>query len=164
MAWPKFHGGMADLRSGAVTISTKLGMVSLTYSDCGVTGVTFRRQTSTPNKIPAFVRTAAQQLQQFAAGKLVRFTVPLDLSAGTTFQQAVWRTLQKIPRGETRTYAWVARQIGKSNAARAVGGACGANPVPLLVPCHRVVASGGGLGGFSLGLPLKRRLLALEAR
>lgn len=164
MAWPKFRSGMADLRSGTVTISTKLGPVGLTFSERGVTGVTFRRQASTPKKTPAFVRTAAQQLQQFAAGKLVRFTVPLDLSAGTTFQQAVWRTLQKIPRGETRTYAWVARQIGKPNAARAVGGACGANPVPLLVPCHRVVASGGGLGGFSLGLPLKRRLLALEAR
>jgi len=110
------------------------------------------------------VRTAARQLQQFAAGRPVRFTVPLDLTGGTAFQQAVWRTLQKIPRGETRTYAWVARQIGKPNAARAVGGACGANPLPIFVPCHRVVASSGGLGGFSLGLPLKRRLLALEAR
>ena len=155
---------MADLRSGAVTISTKLGPVGLTFSDRGVTGVTFRRPASTPSKLPAFVRAAARQLQQFSAGQPVRFTVPLDLAAGTAFQQAVWRTLQTIPRGETRTYAWVAMQIGKPSAARAVGGACGANPTPIFVPCHRVVASGGGLGGFSCGLPLKRRLLAVEAR
>jgi len=155
---------MADLRSGAVTIPTTLGPVGLTFSGRGVTGVTFRRASATSPKRPAFVRTAARQLQQFAAGRPVRFTVPLDLTGGTAFQQAVWRTLQKIPRGETRTYAWVARQIGKPNAARAVGGACGANPLPIFVPCHRVVASSGGLGGFSLGLPLKRRLLALEAR
>ena len=155
---------MADLRSGAVTIPTKLGPLGLTFSDRGVTGVIFRRQPATSRKLPAFVRAAARQLQQFAAGKPVRFTVPLDLAAGTTFQQAVWQTLQKIPRGETRTYAWVAAQIGKPNAARAVGGACGANPVPLIVPCHRVVASDGSLGGFSLGLPLKRRLLDLETR
>ena len=153
---------MVDLRSGAVTVPTKLGPLGLTFSNRGVTGVTFHRQPETSRKLPAFVRTAIQQLQQFAAGKPVRFTVPLDLSAGTTFQQAVWRTLQKIPRGETRPYAWVAAQIGKPNAARAVGGACGANPVPLIVPCHRVVASDGSLGGFSLGLPLKRRLLKLE--
>ena len=90
--------------------------------------------------------------------------MPLDLSAGTQFQQQVWQALRTIPRGETRSYAWVARQIGRPKAARAVGAACGANPVLLLVPCHRVVASDGTLGGFSCGLPLKRRLLALEAQ
>jgi methylated-DNA-[protein]-cysteine S-methyltransferase len=155
---------MADLRGGQVTISTKLGPIGLTFSSRGITGVTFGRPAPTPQKIPAFVRTATRQFQQFAAGKPVRFTTQLDLSTGTTFQQAVWRTLRKIPHGETRTYAWVAKQIGKPNAARAVGGACSANPVPVFVPCHRVVASGGGLGGFSLGLPLKRRLLALESQ
>ena len=155
---------MADLRSGAVTISTKLGSIGLTFSDRGVTGLTFRRQPTPSRKLPAFVRAAIRQLQQFAAGQPVRFTVPLDLGAGTTFQQSVWRTLLTIPRGETRTYAWVAQQIGNPKAVRAVGGACGANPVPIIVPCHRVVASGGKLGGFSLGLPLKRRLLVLEAR
>ncbi len=164
MAWTKLRGGMADLRGGQVTIFTKLGPVGLTFSSHGVTGLELCRQPATAQKTPSFVRTAGRQLQQFATGKPVQFTAPLDLAAGTTFQQAVWRTLRKIPYGETRTYAWVAKQIGKPNAARAVGGACGANPTPIFVPCHRVVASGGGLGGFSLGLPLKRRLLALEAQ
>ena len=155
---------MADLRSGTVTISTKLGPVRLTFSSRGVTDVSVCRQRSTVSPRPAFVHRACRQLQQYAAGKSVRFTVPLDLSAGTPFQQAVWQTLRKIPRGETRSYAWVARQIGNPKAARAVGTACGANPVLLLVPCHRVVESDGTLGGFSCGLPLKRRLLALEVQ
>ena len=155
---------MVDLRRGAVTIPTKLSPLRLSFSLRGVTGVTLCRQRSTAGPGPVFVWRAGRQLQQYTAGKSVRFTVPLDLSAGTPFQQAVWQTLRKIPRGETRSYAWVARQIGKPKAARAVGTACGANPVLLLVPCHRVVASDGTLGGFSCGLPLKRRLLALEAR
>lgn len=87
---------------------------------------------------------------------------PLDLHGGTTFQQRVWQELRKIPPGRTRSYAEVAAAVGSPQAARAVGGACGANPIPLLVPCHRVLASGGRLGGFSGGLDWKRRLLALE--
>ena len=157
---------MADHRRGSVTIPTKLGALRLNFSAHGVTDLDFIRGAVRPLRptggTPLFARRAGQQLQQFAAGKNIRFTVPLDLSAGTPFQQAVWQTLRKIPRGETWSYAWVARQIGKPKAARAVGAACGANPVPLLVPCHRVVASNGSLGGFSLGLPLKRRLLKLE--
>ncbi|MDH5527272.1 MAG: methylated-DNA--[protein]-cysteine S-methyltransferase [Nitrospirota bacterium] len=87
--------------------------------------------------------------------------VPLDID-GTPFQMAVWCAAAQIPRGQTRTYAQVAEAVGSPGAARAVGQALGANPVPLLVPCHRVVAAGGGLGGFTGGLDLKRRLLALE--
>jgi O-6-methylguanine DNA methyltransferase len=89
--------------------------------------------------------------------------VPLDLG-GTPFQRAVWSAARAIPFGETRTYAQVAAAVGRPGAARAVGQALGANPVPLLVPCHRVVATGGGLGGFTGGLEMKARLLALEAR
>jgi len=114
--------------------------------------------------LPSFPAKLVKQLQAYAAGQRVCFTIPLDLRAGTVFQQAVWRVLQIIPFGETRSYAWVARQIGKPKATRAVGGACGANPVPIVVPCHRVVASDGSLGGFSGGLALKRRLLALEGQ
>ena len=70
--------------------------------------------------------------------------------------------LRRIPRGQTRSYGWVAQRIGKPRAVRAVGAACGANPVPVIIPCHRVIASDGSLGGFGGGLPMKRRLLALE--
>lgn len=89
-------------------------------------------------------------------GRRIRFR------GGTLFQQAVWRALLEIPRGETRSYAWVARRVGRPGAARAVGQAVGANPLPLLVPCHRVVASDGGLGGFGGGLEMKEALLRWE--
>ena len=75
---------------------------------------------------------------------------------------SVWRALLKIPRGQTRSYAWVAQQIRRPRAMRAVGAACGANPIPIIVPCHRVIASDGSLGGFSGGLQRKRNLLRLE--
>jgi methylated-DNA-[protein]-cysteine S-methyltransferase len=109
-----------------------------------------------------FIRKFCRRLQRYAAGKPVRWSVPLDLSAGTTFQQAVWRALKTIPRGETRSYGWVAQKIGKPKASRAVGAACGANPVPVIVPCHRVIASDGSIGGFGGGLSTKRRLLQIE--
>jgi len=87
---------------------------------------------------------------------------PLDLSSGTDFQQRVWGTLRQIARGETWSYAQVARAIGQPKAVRAVGGACGANPIPVLVPCHRVVVAHQRLGGFSGGLHWKRTLLERE--
>ena len=155
---------MADLRCGTVTFPTKLGLVRLTFSVRGVTGLKFCRQLLISDPVPNFVKQARHQLQQYAAGKRIRFTMPLDLASGTKFQQSVWKVLRKIPYGETRSYAWVARQIGNPKATRAVGAACGANPVLLCVPCHRVVASDGALGGFSCGLSLKRQLLKLEAR
>jgi O-6-methylguanine DNA methyltransferase len=87
---------------------------------------------------------------------------PLDLSAGTAFQQRVWAALCEIPQGATKCYSEVAAAIGSPQAMRAVGRACGANPIPLLIPCHRVLASGGKLGGFSGGLEWKKRLLMAE--
>jgi O-6-methylguanine DNA methyltransferase len=87
---------------------------------------------------------------------------PLDLSAGSDFQQRVWRALLKIKNGETRSYGEVASAIGNAKAVRAVGGACGANPVPVLVPCHRVLAAHQKLGGFSSDMSWKKKLLARE--
>ncbi len=104
----------------------------------------------------------AAEVEAFLGGGAVAFSVPPDLSAGTPFQRRVWAALLKIPRGETRTYGWIARRLGRPAAVRAVGAAVGANPIPLLVPCHRVVGSDGSLCGFAGGLALKRRLLAME--
>jgi O-6-methylguanine DNA methyltransferase len=87
--------------------------------------------------------------------------VPLDLH-GTDFQQSVWKELLRIPAGSTRSYGDVARAIGKPTATRAVAQACGANPVPVIVPCHRVIQSDGGIGGFTGGLHIKRALLGAE--
>jgi O-6-methylguanine DNA methyltransferase len=106
-------------------------------------------------------RTAVAQVCEYLEGKRRVFELALDLR-GTAFQRAVWEALLAVPYGETRTYADVARAVARPAAVRAVGAAHGANPVPLVVPCHRVVASGGRLGGYGGGLPLKARLLALE--
>ncbi len=101
------------------------------------------------------------ELAAYFAGRLQEFSLPLDLR-GTDFQRAVWREIAAIPYGETRTYGEIAEAAGKPRAVRAAGTATGNNPVPILVPCHRVIAAHGRLGGFSGGLDAKRRLLALE--
>lgn len=103
----------------------------------------------------------ADQLRAYFQKRLRRFDVPVEL-AGTPFQRAVWSALQRIPYGETRSYREVAAEIGQPMAARAVGQANRANPVAVIVPCHRVIASGGSLGGYASGLELKRFLLELE--
>jgi O-6-methylguanine DNA methyltransferase len=106
-------------------------------------------------------KAAIQQILEYLDGKRSGFALPLDLR-GTEFQRRVWEALLAIPFGETRSYADVARVIREPAAVRAVGAANGANPCAIVVPCHRVVATGGKLGGYGGGLPLKRRLLALE--
>jgi methylated-DNA-[protein]-cysteine S-methyltransferase len=106
-------------------------------------------------------RAAIAQLREFLEGKREAFDLPLDLR-GTPFQREVWAALLAIPYAETRSYQEVARAVGRPSAARAVGAAVGANPISLVVPCHRVVTAGGKLGGFGGGLELKARLLAME--
>jgi O-6-methylguanine DNA methyltransferase len=107
------------------------------------------------------VDKANAELDDYFAGRLTVFSAPLDLR-GTPFQIAVWEHLRRIPYGEVESYGHVARALRRPNASRAVGGAVGANPVPILVPCHRVIAGNGRLGGFGGGLQAKRKLLALE--
>lgn len=105
---------------------------------------------------------ACRQLLDYLAGKRNTFDVPLDLSSGTSFQRQVWRTLQRVPYGKLRSYQWIAARVGGPQYARAVGNAVGANPIPIMIPCHRIVAQDATLGGFSGGLPMKRKLLSLE--
>ncbi|HEY7535753.1 MAG TPA: methylated-DNA--[protein]-cysteine S-methyltransferase [Thermodesulfobacteriota bacterium] len=102
-----------------------------------------------------------REIRLYIGGRLKEFQVKLDLSSGTPFQISVWRELLKIPYGQVRTYGEIARRIGNPNAARAVGGAVGANPIPIIVPCHRVVATN-GLGGYSSGIEIKKKLLHIE--
>ncbi len=108
------------------------------------------------------LKAARVAIEAYLSGKGRNFALPLDLEGQPRFRMKVWEALKTIPYGRVRSYGWVARKIGKPRAAHAVGAACGANPVPLLVPCHRVVAGDGSLGGFSSGLPNKKRLLKLE--
>lgn len=102
------------------------------------------------------------RFQAYFSGRRVEFPDKLDLSKATPFQRRVWQAARLIPYGETRTYTWLAAQVGNSSAARAVGQALGRNPLPIIIPCHRVLASNGGLGGFSGGVEMKRLLLTLE--
>ena len=98
----------------------------------------------------------------YLSGKPIKLSGALDLSEGTAFQREVWGVTRKIPYGKVRSYKWVASEVGRPKAARAAGQALSANPVPLLVPCHRVVMSDGTLGGFTGGEDYKRRLLSIE--
>lgn len=105
---------------------------------------------------------AQGELSAYFAGRSRSFSVPCDLSRLPRFTRAVLKITGKIPYGEVRSYYWVAERLGKPKAMRAVGNALARNPVPIIIPCHRVVRSDGSLGGFALGLNWKRRLLGLE--
>jgi AraC family transcriptional regulator of adaptative response/methylated-DNA-[protein]-cysteine methyltransferase len=109
------------------------------------------------------LRPFTEQILSFLAGDTSLARLPLDVR-GTVFQRKVWDELRRIPAGQTRTYRQIARAIGAPDAVRAVGSACGANPVALAVPCHRAVRTDGGLGGYAWGLARKRRLLEIEGR
>jgi len=123
-------------------------------------GISPDRATLSPHRFQDLM----ERLRAYFAGHKVDFPDRLDLSAATAFQREVWKATRLIPYGETRSYAWVAAQIGKPKAVRAAGQALGRNPLPVIIPCHRVLASNGGLGGFSGGLEMKRFLLHLEAK
>lgn len=107
------------------------------------------------------IHATIRQLQEYVKGERRAFDLPLDLG-GTPFQQAVWKETMRIPKGETRTYAEIAKAIGKPKAVRAVGTALKMNPICILVPCHRVVPSGGGIGNYAGGKGKKEWLLACE--
>ena len=108
------------------------------------------------------LETVRKAVRIYLAGKQQALDIPLDLDGQPLFRRKVWGVLRTIPYGRVRSYGWVARKLGTPLAARAVGGACGDNPIPLIVPCHRVVGGDGSLGGFSGGLATKKRLLRLE--
>jgi len=115
-----------------------------------------------PAPIREWHRLTSLAVKEILAGRTPAELPPLDVSCGTEFQQSVWRAMLNIERGQTQSYGEIARAIGKPKAVRAVGGACGANPIPLLVPCHRVLAAHQKIGGFSGGVEWKRKLLVRE--
>jgi methylated-DNA-[protein]-cysteine S-methyltransferase len=114
--------------------------------------------------VPARLAAAVDQLGAYFAGDLTEFDLPLSVPGGSDFERAVWAAMREIPYGQMRTYGEIAAETGDPGAARAVGVACNRNPLPLVVPCHRVVGAGGKLVGFGGGLPRKRFLLELESR
>jgi methylated-DNA-[protein]-cysteine S-methyltransferase len=147
------------------TLETPIGTLRLVASERGLRSVSFPGRTPALEAVegdsPALAE-AARQLGEYFAGSRTAFTVPLDL-VGTPFQREAWRRLAEIPYGETVSYAEQARRLGRPRAFRAVGAANGSNPVPIVLPCHRVVGSDGSLTGFGGGLDVKRALLEHEA-
>jgi len=111
---------------------------------------------------PAGFDEARRELELYFAGRLQKFGLPLDWQLSRDFRRRALRAVSRIPYGNTRTYTEVATSAGNGRAVRAAGSACGSNPIPIVVPCHRVLRSGGGLGGYGGGLPMKEALLELE--
>ncbi|MEE4191906.1 MAG: methylated-DNA--[protein]-cysteine S-methyltransferase [Halieaceae bacterium] len=145
------------------TIDTPIGQLRLVSDGDALLRVEFQGQHSSDGVLeddPVLDR-ARRQLEEYFAGRRRHFDLPLGAD-GTAFQQAVWSSLRAIPYGELRSYRDIAETLGKPKAVRAVGAANGRNPLPIVVPCHRVVGSNGKLTGFAGGLDCKRRLLALE--
>lgn len=107
-------------------------------------------------------RSYFKQVAEYVNGRRTCFSIPLDLQGFSPFVRRVWRTTQRVRFGQSRSYGWIARQAGKPKAYRAVGNALGKNPMPIVIPCHRIVRSNGSLGGFGAGLDWKKKLLAHE--
>jgi methylated-DNA-[protein]-cysteine S-methyltransferase len=169
-------------RENTMIFKSKLGWAGVAASEKGITMIALPRKSKRAAQqeldsakaplTPALSRVgrgsvkmlekAAKLLQRYFSGESVSFDVPLDVRYHTAFQQAVWKAAAEIPYGEARSYAWIAKRIRKPLAVRAVGNALGANPLPIILPCHRVISSAGTLGGFSGGLGMKRKLLELE--
>ena len=156
-------------------LSTPLGKIRVAGHSKGICRISFysslaadwplwfqRHFSSLPEKTSfPLLEEAAWQLREYFSGKRSAFDLPLDLE-GTSFQLGVWEELLKIPYGSSLSYAGIARRIGNPRASRAVGAAAARNPLPIIVPCHRVIGSSGKLVGFTGGLPIKERLLELE--
>ena len=146
-------------------VDTPIGAILIAGDENAIVEIHFAGAKPQPDwtRHPVALREAANQLRAYFAGERTTFDLPLA-PRGTEFQQSVWNALQQIPYGETTTYSKIAERIGRPTAVRAVGAANGANPIPIVIPCHRVIGASGSLTGFGGGLDVKRQLLAMEAR
>ncbi len=150
-------------------IPSPIGPLHLSASDAGLCHVGFhgdagRYAAAHKNPSHPVLRKAAQQFEEYFAGKRRDFDLALDIREGTPFQQDAWQALREIPYGQTRSYREQAVMLGNAKATRAVGAANGRNPLAIVIPCHRVIGADGSLTGFGGGLSIKRELLALEQR
>lgn len=154
---PRFSGQAACL------VASPIGLLRLVSDGAALTAIDFHaRGRAAPGRPDdLLLREAAAQLAAYFARRLRIFDLPLA-PQGTPFRRAVWEALLGVPWGTTASYGDIARRIGRPRAARAVGAANGANPLPIVIPCHRIVGADGSLTGFGGGLPIKERLLALE--
>lgn len=166
------------MNAETLTIETRLGVMRLAATSAGLCKIALGNETpesfenwlarhihdgpAQPEQAQNLLRRAAAQLEAYLAGQRRSFDLSLDMR-GTAFQQSVWHQVAAIPYGQTRTYGQIAAQVGRPQASRAVGAANGANPLPVIIACHRVIGSDGALRGYGGGLDIKASLLALEA-
>lgn len=145
---------------------TDIGEIGIAENRGLITNIYFENEQIPRNNIifeTDILKEAARQLQDYLAGKLREFDLPLA-PAGTEFMLRVWKSLLNIPYGETRSYQEIAQSVGNIKASRAVGQACNRNPIPIVIPCHRVIGTNGNLTGFGGGLDIKLHLLELEKK
>lgn len=142
-------------------LHTPIGEIGITQESDYITALFFSENGGTGNPPTNLLSRAAEQLDEYFAGKRQQFILPL-LPQGTEFQNRVWEVLCTIPYGQTLSYMQVAQRLGNPNAARAVGMANNKNPIPILIPCHRVIGSNRKLTGYAGGLEIKEKLLTLE--
>jgi len=157
---------MREKRSSSIDsfydiFESPIGTLYLLFQNTTLQGIDFRKPAGSIRKgtSPSLIRN---ELREYFENGLKEFTQPISLTKGTEFEKTVWFALKEIPYGETRTYKWLAEIIGKPSAFRAVGQALGRNPLPIVLPCHRIIESDGSLGGYSAGINIKRRLLDSE--
>lgn len=159
----------ACLEAGAISYASPMGCINIVAADPHkISHVFFTAYFPFDDaehlyrQYPVLTRARALLTGYFAGESLDACEIPIHVDTGTPFQKQVWNIIQQIPYGAVQSYQWIADQIGKPKAVRAVGNAVGANPVSILIPCHRVIRSNGALGGYGGGLERKRQLLALE--
>jgi methylated-DNA-[protein]-cysteine S-methyltransferase len=169
------RGGRPALNTSYAVVGTSVGWVAVAGSGEGLRGLTLPQESAAEALAQLDTDIAGAEecasafgdlplrIQRYFEGERVSFADRLDLRGASPFQRGVWKATRSIPYGEVRSYAWVARQAGNVRACRAVGQAMARNRYPIVVPCHRVVAGDGSLGGFGGGIELKRRLLDMEA-
>lgn len=152
-----------------INLNFKNSSIRVILSKKGIESICLlnKKSSSKDKNIPDFfcgikTKKIEKDFEDYFSGKVVNFRYPMDIEAHTLFEKKVWKAASLIPHGEVRTYKWIAEKIGVPKGSRAVGNALGKNPVPIIIPCHRVVASNGSLGGFSCGISWKKKLLAIE--
>ncbi len=146
------------------TLNTPLGMLQLIFAEGFLTGVSFQNEHREgilwgQSEISGLVK---KELTEYFNGKRTEFTCRTLFIGGTEFERMVWNALKDVPYGETRTYKWLTERTGRPQAFRAAGRALGKNPIPIIVPCHRIIEADGTIGGYSSGIEIKRRLLEIE--
>jgi methylated-DNA-[protein]-cysteine S-methyltransferase len=143
------------------TFESSIGTLYLLFAGEILRGISFKkpRESLRKGKAPSWTK---KELKEYFENGLGKFSQKIGFTKGTEFEKKVWLTLKEIPYGETKTYKWLAEKIGNPNATRAVGQALSRNPLPIILPCHRIIESDGSIGGYSAGVDVKRRLLEIE--